>query len=302
MSDVNRWRVELAHRIATLYATNPDVEAILLTGGVARGSGDAFSDVDIAVFWKRLPSSEERKQGQAAIGQLLNMALTQSPLMIAARPDEITTMLMERVWLGGDEATGFKIDITHMTVAGVQQLLNDLLEQHDTSKLEWAYSLLHSIILYGETVAQSWQQQLECYPDELAHKVVWQHLTKLWLLPTMELAFKRKHWHKFYEATLKLYDHILNIIYALNHQFNPGELDSFGLYSASFTIKPDNLDERLEQTFNLSPIDILTDSERLVKETLALIETHMPTVDLWVAHYLLKQRRQQFSQSILDNN
>lgn len=302
MDDANQWRIELAHYIAPLYGENPDVEAILLTGGVSRGSGDAFSDVDIAVFWHRLPDSEQRKQGQAAIGQLLNMAVTSSPLLTAARPDEITTMLMERVWLGGDETTGFKIDITHMTVIGVQQLLNDLLEQLDTSNLEWAYSLLHSIILYGETIAQAWQQQLAHYPDELAHKVIWHNLTKLWLLSAMELAFNRKHWHTFYGSMIKLHNHILNIIFALNHQLSPGELNRFGLYSVSLTLKPANLEERLEQTFSLSSLDILTDSERLVKETLALIENHMPAVDLAVAHYLLKERRREFTQAIFDNN
>ena len=42
MDDVNRWRVELAHQIASLYAAKPGAEAIILTGGVSRGQGDAF--------------------------------------------------------------------------------------------------------------------------------------------------------------------------------------------------------------------------------------------------------------------
>jgi hypothetical protein len=99
MDDVNRWRVELAHQIASLYAAKPNAEAIILTGGVSRGLGDAFSDVDIALFWKNLPDPQEREQGQIAIGKHLNVTLTPSPLMIMARPGETTTILGERVWL-----------------------------------------------------------------------------------------------------------------------------------------------------------------------------------------------------------
>jgi hypothetical protein len=156
--------------------------------------------------------------------------------------------------------------------------------------------------LYGETLVQSWQQQLTHYPDKLAHKVIQENITKLHLLPQMELAFKRKHWHKFYEAALKLYELILNIVYTLNHQFNPGDVDNFAIYGASLAIKPEKLEEQLEQRFNSSPADMLKDSENLVKETLALIEVHMTTVDLWAAHYLLRQRRQAFNHSIINND
>ena len=49
----------LAERVAADYATNPQIEAILLTGSVAQGSTDCNSDIDLILSYAELPTAEE---------------------------------------------------------------------------------------------------------------------------------------------------------------------------------------------------------------------------------------------------
>jgi predicted nucleotidyltransferase len=59
MSEATTKRMALTERIALAYAANPKVWAVLLTGSVARGTADRFSDIDLDVFWAEPPSEAE---------------------------------------------------------------------------------------------------------------------------------------------------------------------------------------------------------------------------------------------------
>ncbi|MCL4256864.1 MAG: hypothetical protein KJ043_24105 [Anaerolineae bacterium] len=56
---MNNWRIAFAQKIAPIYANMPDIAAVALLGGVARGLGDRYSDLDIACFWHHAPIKDE---------------------------------------------------------------------------------------------------------------------------------------------------------------------------------------------------------------------------------------------------
>ncbi|MCA9912788.1 MAG: hypothetical protein KC496_05550, partial [Anaerolineae bacterium] len=56
----------LAQRVAADYATNPQLEAILLTGSVAQGITDIHSDIDLILFYRELPTPTAMEALQAA--------------------------------------------------------------------------------------------------------------------------------------------------------------------------------------------------------------------------------------------
>ncbi|MEM7347589.1 MAG: hypothetical protein AAF485_25410 [Chloroflexota bacterium] len=45
------------------------------------------------------------------------------------------------------------------------------------------------------------------------------------------------------------------------------------------SIKPDNLGKRLEGLFGRGMTDVLPEVEKLIGETVILVEAHMPTID-----------------------
>ncbi len=56
MNEASLWRRALAERIALVYASNPEVAAILLSGSVARGWADHYSDIELGIYWSRPPT------------------------------------------------------------------------------------------------------------------------------------------------------------------------------------------------------------------------------------------------------
>ncbi len=62
----SRWRWRLAERYATGYRGLPGLRAVLLTGSVARGWADRYSDVELMVCWDGPPPTELRRYAAEA--------------------------------------------------------------------------------------------------------------------------------------------------------------------------------------------------------------------------------------------
>src|SRR5437764_15346429 len=54
MNSASQWRIDLARELAAFYAPQQGVRMIALGGSAARGQADAYSDVDMAVYWDRI--------------------------------------------------------------------------------------------------------------------------------------------------------------------------------------------------------------------------------------------------------
>src|SRR6266567_3714923 len=62
MNETSAGRLVLAQKLAPHYCANPKVAAVAVTGSVALGYADRFSDLDLAVFWSLAPTVQERKE------------------------------------------------------------------------------------------------------------------------------------------------------------------------------------------------------------------------------------------------
>src|SRR5262245_33194274 len=60
MSEATRWRVALAERIATSYASDNNARVVMIAGSVGRGSADRYSDVEVDVYYAEPPTEAER--------------------------------------------------------------------------------------------------------------------------------------------------------------------------------------------------------------------------------------------------
>src|SRR3954463_8936505 len=68
MTQVSQGGLTIANHIAAAYRENPNVLVVMVSGSVARGHADTYSDLEIGVFWAHPPSDDERKAAVARTG------------------------------------------------------------------------------------------------------------------------------------------------------------------------------------------------------------------------------------------
>ena len=60
MNQATQWRIAFARQMTTIYAQNPKVRAIVISGSVSRGQADGYSDIELDLFWQKPPTEVER--------------------------------------------------------------------------------------------------------------------------------------------------------------------------------------------------------------------------------------------------
>ena len=299
--DVNQWRVEIARRVAPVYTALPVVRAVVLTGGVARGLGDAYSDIDLAVFWDRAPTEVERRIAQGKIGRALGAKVINGDLQAhqVLGPTDHGMLWEEAAYVAGGADTGFKIDINHRTVEAMTRILADVVLQHDTHphKQEVLYAIRRVVVLYGAELVQRWQAQAAIYPEALARKIVTAHLDALRVDVAMHIT--RGDWLPYYQTLTAAESHLLGVLLALNRIYRP-ELKRLQHLCDEMTIKPPALAERLHGILRAEPAQAVTALDKLVLEVFELVSLHLPQVSIKAARQRYFQRRQPFSLPPLD--
>src|SRR5262245_39354983 len=115
MNEATNRRITLARQIGPAYIQNSKVQALAVTGPVARGWADAYSALEIYVFWSETPSEVERQ----AIGGRLGG----NSLMVQPHKDGR--------WADRGDLEGIKVELTQLLVETVEQCLVEVIEHHD---------------------------------------------------------------------------------------------------------------------------------------------------------------------------
>ncbi|MCQ3932904.1 MAG: hypothetical protein DPW16_20840 [Chloroflexi bacterium] len=294
---MHNWRIALAQKIAPIYASIPDVAAVALLGGVARGLGDKYSDLDIACFWNRTPTEDERRVAMQQFEPLLK-----TPVFIRgfethmAFPDpEHGLFWEEAAYIGGDNTTGFKIDVNHRTVAAMQRILEDVTVGLDTDghKLETLYSIRRVMVLHGAPLIEQWQTQAAIYPDALAEKLLLMHLPAMGT--NLDMHLFRGELLEFYRMLTEATFHLVAALLALNHIYRP-DLKRLASLANEMAIKPPNLAPRIYALMRDDPTQAMQDFYQLADEVFTLVEQHLPHLDLTAAHAKFSSRRQPFDE------
>jgi predicted nucleotidyltransferase len=58
-SEASHFLLALARRNAQVYAAHPNTRAILVTGSAAEGVSDFYSDLDMILYYEKLPTAED---------------------------------------------------------------------------------------------------------------------------------------------------------------------------------------------------------------------------------------------------
>ena len=154
----------------------------------------------------------------------------------------------------------------------------------------WGYSLLtdinnQQIIEDPHGRAAQWKERLTVYPKALKESIVQQH--------GASLEYWRKDYHYqnkvarkdivfLASLTARLIQDIIQIIYALNEFYYPG--DGMNLeYTKEFDIKPGNFEERVAAVFHISESDDTykiqyKNMSDLIDDTLLLVKNYRNSI------------------------
>ncbi len=218
--------LELAHRIADLFAEAPQVAAVALGG--SRGSGsqvsfagasDPESDIDLYVYtYAAVPVERRRAIVQAAGG--------------ATAAD-----LDLQYWGPGDEwlhaGTGIEVDVVYFGTHWMEEQIGRVVEQHQPSlgytTCFW-YTIRQSILLsdpLGWLAALQDRCQVD-YPEPLRQNIIaLNHPPLRRIIPSytnqLAKAVKRRDLVSINHRLAALFASYFDILFALNRQLHPGE-------------------------------------------------------------------------------
>lgn len=269
MADASRVLFDLARRVATAHTDHPALRAAMVTGSVAKGVADHHSDIDMTLYYEPdLPGEEWLAAVRAGLGGGERKWLVESR-------DEGS--LMEAYHLNGVE-----VQIGHITIAAWEGVLDAVLVGLDVeSPLQKALEgTLICIALHGEEWIERWKARARAYPDALAEAMVRKHLGffPVWGLLGQFTTRDAVIW--YHQTLVESAQNIIAILAGLNRlYFTTFQFKRMRRLIGEMTIVPDRLADRLDGLFGAPIPEAAFELEALVRETLALVDEHMPGVD-----------------------
>lgn len=267
LTDASHYLAAMARRVAAELVARTGPRAILLTGSAAEGLSDEFSDIDLIVYHETLPSSDR----------------------LAAARDALRAVDVGA--LGGQEAEsyieqftlrGVTCQVAHLTVASWERDMASVLEQFEPGTVvEKALSgLLAGVALHGNDLIERWQARAAHYPEELARATVERHLQVFPLWIVAERWQTRDATIFYYQSLVETSLNLLAVLAGLNRLYcSSFQFKRLHRFAGKMSLAPERLAERLDSIFALDPVEAGIAMERLIAETVDLVETHMPEID-----------------------
>ena len=267
MTDASRYLVALATQVAAAYVAQTRPCALLLTGSAAEGTSDAFSDLDLIAYYHQLPSPDQLAAARGSL-QATNIRASSGP--------ETDSFLEEYV------LHGVACQVAHLTIVAWERDMASVLEEFEPgTHVEKAITgLLGGVPLHGGELIERWQARAAAYPEGLARATVQHHLRffPLWLVG--ERWRTRDATIFYYQMLVETSLNLLGVLAGLNHlYFSSFQFKRLHQFAARMHLAPERLADRLDNVFRLDPVDAGIAIERLVEETVTLVDRHMPAID-----------------------
>ena len=269
MNEESLWRIELADELMEVYRPREGIRMIVLGGSPSRGWSDAYSDLDIIVYWDTIDTEWletaplERFGGRRAAFRKM---------------DEAGGIYLEQNYFGT-----LKVDVAHVTMEVWERMVDDVLLRHEASP-EIQKSLggfLESKVLHGEELAAKWKERIKLYPDELALAMIKRHMLFFQPGVLQHQALDRGDILYYYDGLCMILKNLLGILAGLNKvYFSPAEPRWLARELEGMRIKPDRMWERIRSIFESERPEAIEILEDLTAEVLDLLEERMPEIDL----------------------
>jgi hypothetical protein len=240
----------------------------MLVGSPVPGISDAYSDVDILMFWQVIPSEAER----VTIAQSLGWRIRD---MGDSSVDANDLALQNHDDIFHLGANDLKIDITHKTTVSQQKMIDDVVLRYETHpyKLGAMYGIANGMALSGEALIAQWQDEIRLLPDALAHKLMQQY-TQMWAhQPLRDILIQRDDVLYANRVINELCEKVVYMLVVANAQYPPIRLKHLHWIIESLEHKPTHMIERITQICSLSPAEALPIAVQLVEDSFNILTT-----------------------------
>ncbi len=283
VTEASRYLVASAARLAAAYVAHTSPRAILLTGSAAEGVSDTFSDLDLIAYYDGPPTDDQLAAARASV---------QATGVRAPSSREAEACVEEYV------LRGIECQVGHFTIASWERKMAAVLEEFDpeTRAQKTIMGLLDGVALHGEDLIGRWQARAAVYPEGLARAMVEHHLRffPLWL--AAERWDSRDAVIFYHQMLVETSLNLLGVLAGLNHlYYSTFQFKRLHRFVGKMRLAPERLGDRLDALFALDPVSAGTSLERLVDETITLVEAHMPTVDTTPARRYIGVRHRPWS-------
>jgi hypothetical protein len=259
----SQWRIELARQIVTHY----NAAAVMLVGSPVMGLADAYSDIDMLMFWHSVPTEAER----VAIAQSLGGRIVELGDTSAEPKDDPALQSQSEAYVIGNY--DLKIDITHITIASQQKLIDDVVLRYETHeyKLGAVEGLSHCMALTGQALIAKWQEEIRLLPDALAHKLMRQYAQMWAQCPLRDMLIRRGDVLYANRALNDIAEKVVYMLVVVQGQYPPLRLKHLPWIIEALELKPTDMLERITQICSLAPAEALPIAAQLVEETFTIV-------------------------------
>ncbi len=275
----SKWRLDIARHLAKRISAFLGVQAIVVGGSVARGYADAYSDLEMPVFWESQPGDDTRHAIVAALGAEF--------LYGYDGPSQEDQLLIR----------GFQVDLWHATVAAEEVTIDGVLYGYSTDLGDSNFmdTVRACIPLYGEGIIRGWKRRAQEYPDELALRVIREQIAAF-QTSQVAIAAQRDNPTEVYAGLSQLQHAIFLVLLALNRAYFPAFKWMYRVLE-SMAVKPDDVARRFRRAFAVPYPEAVADMARVLDEMLALVEQHFPQLDTTIARRRLAYARGAYEKS-----
>lgn len=248
MTDESRALLEAARGLAREWVDEPRVRAVAAGGSVAAGTADAWSDLDLYVFWDPPPDPTSHD----LVGEH------------EVRIDQTT-------------AGGVSVEISHFLLARVEAMFEAVLVQcdPDAEKQNLVSSTVTAIPLYGEALLAAYVARAAHYPDELAQNMVRLHLDFADEAYLQVLA-GRNDIIRLHDLLVHDAHSFAGILLGINRIYQPHpRFKGMPALLRRLAVAPPRFEERLVKMFSSPPAAAVALHEELAGEVLALVPTSL---------------------------
>jgi Nucleotidyltransferase domain len=265
----------VAQRLADSYIGNTQPRAILLVGSAATGDADEYSDLDMLVYYDRVPPEEAVAAAPRVLGAEDHRGTTWSDE--SGEPDEHG--YSERYSLDGIEC-----QLGHISVGAFERQITRVVVDHelDEELLEIMSGLFEGLPLFGEELIEGWRRKAG-YTEDLQRAMIEKRWTFFpwWYFQERLRSRDATAWR--YDVLAQSVYSIVGIFAALNRlYFSILEFKRASKFISRLEVAPVNLAARLNALFDPDERRSTAELERLVAETRALVAERFPDLDLEV--------------------
>jgi hypothetical protein len=268
MTKHTRHLFKLSREMADAVVEHTKPLAVMVTGSVAEGLCDEFSDIDMIVYYDELPDETAITAALAELG-----AGPVSPLGGSREEGNYAETF---------DLRGVNCQLGYATVEAWERDIDSVLVGLDVaSPLQKAFSgTLEGIPLHGEPFIRKWKERLAEYPDALAREMVTRHLSffPLWGLQGRLGPRDASIWR--FQALVEAAFNLLAVLAGLNRlYFTSFQFKRMRSFVEKMRVAPPDLANRIDHLFTAESAEAAAELERLVQETMELVEQQMPDVD-----------------------